>query len=193
MTRVLSGVALIAIAIAVVWFAPPLVFLAVVEILLVLGCYEYVTLTRASGLDVPSVATGAAAMLTCAAFAQTAVGTGPGVPLDVVLMTALVALGGLALVGWKGGRDAIGNAAASLFACLYLGLPLGAMTAVRETRGRDVLFLLMLTVMVAKPIGHTVARHRDGMTIVDGKTQPRRTRDGIEFATLARVGRPGGI
>jgi hypothetical protein len=65
---------------------------------------------RASGLEVPPVAAGAAAMLTCAAFAQATTGAGPGVSLDVVLMSALVALGGLTLVGWKGGRDAIANA-----------------------------------------------------------------------------------
>ena len=48
------------------------------------------------------MAAGAAAMLTCAAFAQAATGAGPGVPLDVVLMSALVALGALALVGVEG-------------------------------------------------------------------------------------------
>ena len=64
-------------------------------------------------------------------------------------MTALVALGALTLTAWNGGRDALGLAAASLFPSLYLGLPLGAMIAIRETRGRDALFLLMLTVVVS--------------------------------------------
>ena len=64
-------------------------------------------------------------------------------------MSALVALGALTLTAWNGGRDALGLAAASLFPSLYLGLPLGAMVAIRETRGRDALFLLMLTVIVS--------------------------------------------
>ena len=37
MTRVLSGTVLVAVAIAVVWLAPPLMFLAVAEALLVLA------------------------------------------------------------------------------------------------------------------------------------------------------------
>jgi phosphatidate cytidylyltransferase len=192
-TRVLSGVALIAIAIAVVWFAPPLVFLAVAELLLVLGFHEYVMLSRASGLEVPPVAAGAAAMLTCAAFAQAATGAGPGVPLDVVLMSALIALGGLALVGWRGGRDAIANAAASLFPSLYLGLPLGAMTAVRETRGRDALFLLMLTVIVSDTAQYYSGR-LFGRRLLAPAVSPKKTIEGaiggfvFGAGTLAVVG-----
>ena len=128
MTRVLSGAALLAIAVAVVWFAPPLVFLAVAELLLVLAFLEYVTLARASGLHVPVVAAGAAAMLTCAAFAPPRLAPPAGVPLDVVLMSALVVLGALALVGVAGRpRRDCDASAASCFRALYLGLPIGAM------------------------------------------------------------------
>jgi phosphatidate cytidylyltransferase len=83
-------------------------------------------------------------MLTCAAVAR-----GVPAPIDVVLMSALVALGALTLTTWKGGRDALGLASASLFPSLYLGLPIGALVAIREMRGRDALFLLMLTVIAS--------------------------------------------
>jgi hypothetical protein len=53
------------------------------------------------------------------------------------------------MAGWSGGRDALGSAAASLFPSLYLGLPIGAMIAIRELHGREALFLLMVTVMVS--------------------------------------------
>jgi phosphatidate cytidylyltransferase len=158
-TRVLSGAVLIVFAVGVVWFAPPLVFLAIAELLLALAFYEYLTLARAGGLAVPAVPAALAAMLTCATFAPAV-----GVPIDVVLMSAFVALGALTLTVWSGNAtatadlrqpaseaarkpDALGLAAASLFPSLYLGLPLGAMVAVRETRGRDALFLLMLTIV----------------------------------------------
>jgi phosphatidate cytidylyltransferase len=143
-TRVLSGAVLIAFAIAVVWFAPPAIFLAVAELLLLLGLIEYMALARASGLPVPALPAGVAAMLTCAAFAR-----GASLPIDAVLMSALVALCALTLGIWNGGRDALGLASASVFPSLYLGLPIGAMVAIRETRGRDALFLLMLTVIVS--------------------------------------------
>jgi phosphatidate cytidylyltransferase len=142
-TRVLSGAVLFVLAVGVVWFSPPAVFVAVVELLLVLALVEYVTLARTSGLSIPAVPSGAAAMLTCAAFATVSV------PIDLVLMSALVALGALTLTRWSGGREAIGLASASVFPSLYLGLPLGAMVAIRETRGAEGLFLLMLTVIVS--------------------------------------------
>ena len=149
MTRVLSGATLLAIAIAVVWFAPAGLFFLVAELLLVLGLVEYVALAKASGLGVPAVPAGAAAMLTTAAFARPVFGGFAWAPIDVVLMSALVALGALSLARWNGGRDALGGTAAGLFPSLYLGLPVGAMVAIRETRGREALFLLMLTVFVS--------------------------------------------
>jgi phosphatidate cytidylyltransferase len=148
-TRVLSGAALLTIAIAVVWFAPAGLFFFVAELLLVLGLVEYVALAKASGIGVPAVPAGVAAMLTTATFARLAWGGVAWVPIDVVLMSALVALGALSLGRWHGGPDAIAGVAASLFPSLYLGLPIGAMVAIRETRGRDALFLLMLTVVVS--------------------------------------------
>jgi phosphatidate cytidylyltransferase len=135
-------------AVAVVWLAPAPVFFLVAEALLLLAFREYIVLARASGLKVPAVAAGAAPVLTCAAFSRAAVAA-PNVPLDVVLMSALVALGGLAMTGWNRGKDALGSAAAAIFPSLYLGLPIGAMIAVREGHGRGPLFLLMVTVMVS--------------------------------------------
>ena len=78
MTRVLSGAVLLVLAVAVVWFAPPLVFFVVAELLLVLACREY----RGAGPRQRAAGSGragdaAAAMLTCAAFAPVALG---GVP-----------------------------------------------------------------------------------------------------------------
>ncbi|MSO31070.1 MAG: phosphatidate cytidylyltransferase [Acidobacteria bacterium] len=144
MTRVLSGAVLLVLAMAVVWLAPQAIFFGVAELLLVLALIEYVALARTCGLPVPAIPAGVAAMLTCAAFAQ-----GLTVPLEAVLMSALVALGALTLTTWSGGRDALGSAAASIFPSLYLGLPIGAMVAIRDARGREALVLLMLTVVVS--------------------------------------------
>ena len=145
MTRVVSGAILIVLAVAVVWFAPPMVFFAIAEFLLVLAFQEYAALARTAGLPVPAIPAAIAAMLTCAALVPAL-----QVPFDVVLMTAVVTLAALTLTAWNGGsRDALGLAAASLFPSLYLGLPIGAMIAVREIRGRDALFLLMLTVVIS--------------------------------------------
>jgi phosphatidate cytidylyltransferase len=148
-TRVLSGAVLLSVAIAVVWFAPPLLFFTVAEMLLVVAFVEYATLARESGAAISAVPAGAAAALTCASFARLAFGGFPWAPIDAVLMSAVVALSALTLTQWRGGRDALALASASIFPSLYLGLPIGAMIAIRETRGREALFLLMLTVFVS--------------------------------------------
>jgi phosphatidate cytidylyltransferase len=150
-TRLLSGAVLLGFAILVVWSASALVFFGVAELLLALALIEYAALARQSGWSVPAGPAGAATMLTAAAFAWPALGGLPAVPLDVVLMSALVALGALTVALWRGtgGVNALGLAASSLFPALYLGLPVGAMIAIRETRGREALLLLMLTIIVS--------------------------------------------
>jgi phosphatidate cytidylyltransferase len=147
-TRVASGAVLVLLAIAVVWLAPAPAFFLAAEALLFLAFREYVLLARASGLRVPAAASFVAAALTCAAFSRVAV-PASSVPLDLVLTAALVALGGITMTAWSGGRDALGSAAAAIFPSVYLGLPIGAMVAVREAHGREALFLLMATVMVS--------------------------------------------
>ena len=172
MTRVLSGAVLLVLAVAVVWLSPAGLFFLVAELLLVLGYVEYAALARGSGLPVLTLPAGAAAMLTCAAFA----GALPA-PIDVVLMSALVALGALTLTAWNGGRDALGLAAASLFPSLYLGLPLGAMIAIRQTRGPEALFLLMMTVFVSDTAQYYSGR-AFGRRPLAPKVSPKKTVEG---------------
>jgi phosphatidate cytidylyltransferase len=169
----MSGAALLLLAIAVVWFAPPLLFFFVAEGLLLLAFVEYVELSRAAGVTVPAVVAWAGAAFTAAAFSSTLFVAGPP-PLDVVLLSALVALGAIALTRWDGGVGALALAAASAFPALYLGLPVGAMIAVREGRGREALGLLMLTVIVSDTAqyytGRVFGRHPLAPSISPKKT-----------------------
>jgi len=175
--RVLSGAALVVFAVVIVWFSSALVFWLVGEAVLLLAFSEYLALARGSGFTVPPVAAGIAALLTCAAFARLAFGGIVWAPLDVVMMTALVTLGALALPLWRGGSDALGHATASLFPLLYLGLPIGGLIAIRETRGREALFLLMLTVMVSDTAQYYCGR-LFGRTPLSPAISPKKTVEG---------------
>lgn len=154
MTRVLSGAALLGLTVSVVWWAPAWLFVGVAEALLLLAFVEYVALVRAAtagalgDVAIPKVAAGAAAAVTAAAFAPSLAGPS-GTPLEVVLISAVVVLAGIAVAEWRGGAAGAVSAAVALFPVLYLGLPVGAMIGVRETHGRAALFLLMLTVVVS--------------------------------------------
>ena len=178
MTRVLSGAVLVAVAVAVVWFAPAPLFFLVAEALLVLAFVEYASLCRAVGLPVPTVASGVATVLASIGVTSTLrineVATGRAFLLDVVLMSSFVVLASMALTSWRGDRDALGRAAASVFPMLYLGLPIGALVAIRDMRGPQGLFLLMLTVMVSDTAqyysGRAFGRHLLAPTISPKKT-----------------------
>jgi phosphatidate cytidylyltransferase len=148
-TRVLSGAVLLIIAVAVVWFAPARLFLIVAEGLLMLACREYAGLARASGLHVPFLLSTSASALACATFAPMALGSVRWPTLEVVLLASMLAIGATALRSWRGGSEAVATVAAAILPVLYLGLPLGSMVAIRETRGHEVLFLMMLTVFVS--------------------------------------------
>jgi phosphatidate cytidylyltransferase len=143
-TRVLSGAALIALAVAVVWLASDVVFLAFAALLVLLGVSELVVLARASSLNVRFFPVAIAALL-----AGGVVGSLSGSTLEVALMSAVVAIGLATLASWRGDAHALATVAASMFPALYLGLPIGALVAVRSFAGPRVLFLLMLTVIVS--------------------------------------------
>ncbi len=180
-TRVLSGAVLIIIAVGVVWFAHPLLFLAVAEVLLVLAFVEYARLAAAGGLTIPIVPSCIATMLVSVAIGATQwhgdrlVGTGAGI--DAVLMSALVVLAALTLPAWKGGKDALGSAAAAVFPLFYLGLPIGAMLALRTLPGREALFLLMLTVMVSDTAQYYSGR-AFGKRLLAPAISPKKTIEG---------------
>ena len=140
MTRVVSGVVLIVIAVGIVWLAPGWLFLAVAELLLVLAFVEYARLAEAVATPIPVVPAGAATVVASISV---------GYEVGAALMAGFVMLGALSLVMWRGAEAALPRASTAAFPMLYLGLPIGAMIALRAQHGREALFLLMLTVMVS--------------------------------------------
>ncbi len=194
MTRVLSGAALVVLAVAVVWFAPAPLFFAVAEGLLLLAFVEYARLCRSVGLPVPAVASGAATLLASIGITSTLwvndIAASRAVFLDVVLMSSFVVLASLALGTWRGDRDALGRTAASVFPLLYLGLPIGALVAIRDMRGPQGLFLLMLTVMVSDTAQYYTGR-AFGRRLLAPTISPKKTVEGavggFVFGTLLLV------
>ena len=149
MTRVVSGLAMLLLAVGLVWFAPSWLFVAGALGLCAAASAEYAGLARHSKLAVPGLGAGFAAVLTSAAFTSLVTRDAARAPVDVVLMAAVIALTALVLARWRDEPDALAAASAALFPALYIGLPVGAMIAIREARGRETLALLMLTIVVS--------------------------------------------
>jgi phosphatidate cytidylyltransferase len=142
-TRVLSAVVLLPLVVGIVWFLPPLATLALAEVVLILAYVEYRHLVAALGVDIPAGIGGVAAAATCAVFAW------PDARVEIVLMAALL-VAGVSGVGAGGpSRDALLRVAGTTFASLYLGLPLGALVAVRLSHGPAAVLLLLLTIVVS--------------------------------------------
>ena len=168
MLRILSALVLIPLVIGAIWFLPPLGLLAVALVFLWLAFLEYVRLADALGVRVPTAVAGCATAATCIAVAW------PGSSLDAVLMAALLATGALAVAAGRVGRDVLAPVVAGLFAPLYLGLPLGALVAVRTLVGREAVLLLLVTVIASDTAqfycGSLLGRHRLAPVISPKKT-----------------------
>jgi phosphatidate cytidylyltransferase len=193
MTRVVSGAVLVVLAVALVWFAPDLMFFVVAEALLLVAFGEYATLARASGLAIPETASALAAVLTAGVFSRTFISI-PWATLDFMLMAALIVLGMLTLASWRGGPDAIGLVSAAAFPILYLGMPVGAMIAIRESDGREPLMLLIATVAISDT-GQYYSGRLFGRRPLAPAVSPKKTIEGavggflLGGAALAVIGR----
>lgn len=151
MTRVLSGAVLVAIVVAVVWFAPPAGTLFFGAAFLSLASWELVGLARAAGLNVPRWLPVAGALTTFAALGAPALSADtPTVLLPIALMVQVVAMLGTCIATWvPGARDALATASALLLPSWYLAVPIGGLVWIRAVEGPGTLFLLVITVMVS--------------------------------------------
>lgn len=140
MVRILSALVLVPVVVGGIWFFAPWQLLLFAEVVLILAFVEYASLASRAGAPIARVAAGTAAVAACAAVGW------PDVPLDVTLMAATIALASIALTAGPPGPAILHRLAAGLFPALYLGLPLGALVAVRSLAGREAVLLLVLTV-----------------------------------------------
>ncbi len=143
MTRVLSALVLLPIVVGAVWFLPPVATLALALVAAGLAFVEYAAIAAALDTHIPRAVSGAAVLAACAAL-----GSG-SIPLDVVLLTAVITIGALAVGSGRPGPAVLRDTAAAVLPILYIGLPLGALAAVRAVGGREAVLLLMLTIVIS--------------------------------------------
>ena len=112
------------------------------------------------------------------------------VAVDVVVMTAVITLGALAVGSGQPGPAILRDATAALFPISYIGLPLGALAAVRVTGGRGAILLLMVAIVVSDSAqyytGRAIGRRPLAPTISPKKTLEGAI-GGLVFGTAAFV------
>jgi phosphatidate cytidylyltransferase len=164
MTRVLSALVLIPLVVGTVWFLPFQATLLLALVAAVLAFAEYVAIAETLGARVPRGIGSVAVALTCIAVAATAFPRdvffdvrgqltpwSPPSVLDVLFMSLLIVVGTLAVATGRPAPGILADAAATVFAAVYIGLPLGALAAVRAdlNGGREAVLLLMAVIVVS--------------------------------------------
>lgn len=181
MARVLSALVLLPVVIGVVWFLPPVATLALASIAAVLAFIEYASIMAAIDARIPRLVAGTAVVASCVAVG------GGYLSLDVIIMSALIAVGALAVASGVPNPSTLHGAAAAILPIAYIGLPLGAIAAVRATAGREALILLMLTIIISDSAQYYTGR-AFGRRPLAPAISPKKTREGavggILFGTL---------
>jgi phosphatidate cytidylyltransferase len=184
MTRVLSALVLLPLVIGTIWFLPPWATLLLAAVAAVLAYVEYVGIARALGARVAD-STGLAVVLICLA-----VGAGPAA-VEILLMAALIVIGAIAVSTARPGPGILMDAGASMFAPIYLGMPLGALAAVRaQANGREAVLLLLAVIVISDSAQYYTGR-AFGRRPLAPTISPKKTVEGaiggMVFGTLAMV------
>lgn len=182
MTRVLSALVLIPLVVGTVWFLPPGGTLTLAIVAAMLSLVEYARIVGAMGVRIPVAVTAAAVVAVCVAV-------GAGLPwTDVILMSAVLVVGALAVAQGTTDPGLLRGAAAAVFAIAYIGLPLGAIAAVRAFAGREAVILMMATIVVSDSAQYYCGR-AFGRTPLAPAISPKKTREGavggLIFGTAA--------
>ncbi len=175
MTRILSALVLLPIVVAIVWLAPPVATLVLVEIVVAFACVEYVGLMKQYGRRVSAMIVIVAALTTCAAQVQGSA--------ELVLMAAVLACTAAVVGAERPGADALSDVALALFAPLYLALPLGALIELRFTEGAGVVLLLLGTV-IASDTAQYYGGRMFGRRFLAPVISPKKTVEGALFGLL---------
>ena len=143
MTRVLSALVLLPIVIGVVWFLPPIATLVLASVAAVFAFTEYANIAAALGANLPRTVCGMAVLAACIAVG------GGYLAAEIILMSALIAVGALAVASGAPGPGVLRDAAVAVLPVVYIGLPLGALAAVRAFGGREAVLLLMAAIVIS--------------------------------------------
>ena len=178
MIRLMSGAALAAIVLALVWWLPSEALLPVVLVVAALAFAEYARIAQRIGAHMPWWPTLAATLGVCAMVPF------PWVAVESVLAAALLITACAVLLSDRAGTTLLTDSAAAMLAPVYLGLPLGSLVAVHAMSGRVAVLLLIATVAVSDSAQY-YAGCMFGRTPLAPRHSPKKTREGAVGGLVA--------
>jgi phosphatidate cytidylyltransferase len=169
--RIISATILLPVVLGTIWFLPPIGTLVLALVALVAAFFEYVTIAERLGAGVYAVVSLVATIAGAVAMIS------PGVPLDIVFISSLIVIGGMAVGIGQPDPARLREVAASLFPIVYLGVPIGSLVAVRADVGREAV-LMLIGIIVISDSGQYYAGRAFGKRPLAPTISPKKTIEG---------------
>ena len=171
MTRVLSGVVLGVVALAVIWFLDSTALLGVALGLCAIAFHEYDRIVGKIGAKVPYWIALLTTLLACAMVPF------QWIEIESVLAASLLLVALNVLASTRIGAPLLADTAAAILAPVYIGLPLGSLVGVHAMAGKEAVLLLIATVAVSDTAQFYTGR-TFGRTPLAPARSPKKTREG---------------
>jgi len=217
LTRVLSALVLLPVVVGTIWFLPPIGTFVLALVAALLAFSEYRTIARGLGVTVYGGIGGTAVVLACytiwngdrtaqtmwSSFANGGLSITDTLAfhtndLALVLMSGLIVVGAASVARGRPVPGILADAAVTLFAPIYIGVPLGTLAWVRTDQllddrswqGRVALLLLLLIIVVSDSAQYYTGR-AFGRRPLSPEISPKKTVEGaiggVVFGTLATI------
>jgi phosphatidate cytidylyltransferase len=171
MTRVLSGVVLGAVTLALIWFLDTIALLAAALAVAGLAFHEYERMVDAIGAKLPRWTALVSTLLACAMVPF------QWIDIESVLAASLLMVALNVVASDRVGTPLLADTAAAMLAPVYIGLPLGCLVGVHALAGREAVLLLIATVVVSDSAQFYAGR-AFGRTPLAPLRSPKKTREG---------------
>ncbi len=171
MTRIISGVVLGAVALALIWFLSSIALLGVALAVAAMAFHEYDRIVDTIGAKVPYWTTLVATLLVCSMVPF------EWVEIESVLAGALLLIALNVLASDRVGAPLLADTAAAVLAPVYIGLALGCLVGVHAIAGKEAVLLLIATVAVSDTAQFYTGRTL-GRTPLAPLRSPKKTREG---------------
>ena len=171
MTRVLSGVVLGVVALALIWFLDSTALLGVALAVCAIAFHEYERIVDRIGAKIPYWTAFVATLLACAMVPF------EWIDIESVLAASLLMVALIVLASARSGAPLLTDTAAAMLAPVYIGLPLGSLVGVHAMAGKEAVLLLIATVVVSDTAQFYTGRTL-GRTPLAPARSPKKTREG---------------
>ena len=171
MTRILSGVVLSTVFLALIWFLSAIALLGVALVVAAIAFTEYEKVVDGIGAKVPFWTALLATLLACAMVPF------QWLDIETVLAAALLLIALNVLMSDRVGTPLLADTAAAVLAPVYIGLPLGSLVGVHAMAGREAVLLLIATVAISDTAQFYTGK-TFGRTPLAPLRSPKKTREG---------------